>query len=38
MFWLLDVAIGSIGVYLALDGHWIMGAVLMFAMLTRKRD
>jgi hypothetical protein len=33
---ILDIAIGSIGGYLALGGHWRMGAVLIFAMLTRR--
>jgi len=36
MLWLLDTAVGSIGGYLALSGHWIMGAVLIFAMLVRR--
>lgn len=38
MPFLLDVATGSIGVFLALEGHWIMGAVVLFATFTRKRD
>jgi hypothetical protein len=37
MYWLLDTAVGSIGVFLALEGHWIIGAVVFFAALTRKR-
>jgi len=38
MPFILDIALGSIGGFLALDGHWIMGAVVLFVAFTRKRD
>lgn len=37
MNWLLSVALGSIGGYLALCGHWIQGAVVIYAAWDRLR-